>query len=377
MFRRLALVTVLVSMAVAAVPAPAQAFCSWAPMVTPNKGTDSNFPADIDARSATDAWYVGKYRDSGGSDDHPLSAHFNGTAWKLVKAPDPAAKGWLNAVDVLRDGTAWAVGGTLDASSTDYGTLRMFWNGAKWVVGKAPRGEPEGASLNDVLAISPTDVWVVGYAGTKGLVEHFDGVSWSMVKHPNPGTGSNAFYALGRVPSSKQIWVVGSYAGAPVQEALTLRWSGRKWKQFLVPTPPPQSEFKSVVAFSKTDVWAAGYQTGLPNTWGTFAAHFDGTGWSIVATPHPSTGFPGEFVYDLAGISSTDIYMVGSFESGSVSDPLLVHWDGGSWMTQTVPSDADMFELQAATKVPGSLTPWLLGYEYNSTRYESRVLTYC
>ena len=375
MFRRLALVTVLVSMALAAVPAPAQALCSWSPMVTPNKGTDSNFPADIDARSASDAWYVGKYRDSGAVTDHPLSAHFDGAVWKLVKTPDPMDGGWLNAIDVSPGGTAWAVGSTLDGFN--FASLRMFWNGTKWVVGKAPPKEPAGAALNDVLAISPTDVWAVGYAGSKGLVEHFDGVKWSMVKHPNPGTASTAFFALGRVPSSRQIWVVGSYAGAPVQEALTLRWNGRKWKQFLVPSPPPQSEFENVVAFSKSDVWAVGYRTGLPNTWGTFAAHFDGTSWAIVATPHPSTGFPGEFVYGLAGISSTDIYMVGSFENGSVSDPLLVHWDGGSWTTQTVPSDADMFELQAVTKVSGSATPWLLGYEYNTTRYETRVLTYC
>jgi hypothetical protein len=52
-----------------------------------------------------------------------------------------------------------------------------------------------GNSLNAVSATSPTDIWAVGSIVDQAtntnqkLIEHFDGVQWSVVPSPSPLTG--------------------------------------------------------------------------------------------------------------------------------------------------------------------------------------------
>jgi hypothetical protein len=95
-----------------------------------------------------------------------------------------------------------------------------------------------------VAAISPTDVWAVGYqraanGGTKTLIVHWDGTSWTQVPAPD-----------------SRPRIIGP------------------------PTNPPDFVLNGVGADSASDVWAVGYhQTAVGNRF-TLILHWDGTAWT-------------------------------------------------------------------------------------------------
>src|SRR5712692_8381428 len=80
---------------------------------------------------------------------------------------------------------------------------------------------------------------------------------------------------------------------------------------------------------SANDVWAVGtYNSPARHT---LAEHWNGTSWTIVATPNPITG-PSEFT-GVAAISTNDVWAVGSYlEGDNLTDATLMeHWNGTSW----------------------------------------------
>ncbi|MCO6007323.1 hypothetical protein NE236_20285 [Actinoallomurus purpureus] len=151
--------------------------------------TTTNLPGDFHptgsaAISPSNVWAV-----SGGTDDRDetpskYAEHWTGKSWK--KATVPA--------------TALAVG----ASSTKYvwavGTYKrqpavMRWSGTSWKLTKTPTIKLAGSGgwgvLNDVLALSPKNVWAVGgsewYCGAdhdaicaKPVIMHWNGRTWSV-----------------------------------------------------------------------------------------------------------------------------------------------------------------------------------------------------
>ena len=81
----------------------------------------------VAATSASDAWAVG----TDGS--NTLIAHGNGTAWKQVPSPNPAAPvHTLAGVAATSTTNAWAVGNTSAANGTNPKTLIARWNGTAW-----------------------------------------------------------------------------------------------------------------------------------------------------------------------------------------------------------------------------------------------------
>src|SRR5205823_13678772 len=92
--------------------------------------------------------------------------------------------------------------------------------------------------LWDVAAISPNDVWAVGYYsnGTITLVEHWDGTQWSIVPSPNPGDSDNYLGAVATV-SSNDVWAVGYFDAGPGAGWQTLVEHYASGCATLTPTP--------------------------------------------------------------------------------------------------------------------------------------------
>src|SRR5262249_50650992 len=113
-----------------------------------------------------------------------------GSAWSVVPTPSPSSsQNYLGAVADLARGDAWAVG----VGGSGGQPLIEHWNGSQWgVVAAASDATGVGDYLADVAGDSGTDVWAVGYhfdstiGGWDGLIEHWNGASWSIV--PSPST---------------------------------------------------------------------------------------------------------------------------------------------------------------------------------------------
>ncbi len=216
-------------------------------------------------------------------------------------------------------------------SSGPYHTLVEHWNGTSWSVMSSPSPYPyPGAFLNGITAVSANDVWAVGYYNvdpgpSHTLVEHWNGTAWSVVSSPNVGTHENSLSKVAAV-SANDVWAVGYYDefGSGFRRTLVEHWDGIQWS--VVPSPSiglANNELLGVAAISTNDVWAVGYYPDTRTL--TLVEHWDGTSWSVVSSPNPGTG--NNYLYGVAVVSATDVWAVGSSANGSgVNQTLVEHY---------------------------------------------------
>jgi hypothetical protein len=66
--------------------------------------------------------------------------------------------------------------------------------------------------------------------------------------------------------------------------------------------------------------------------------HWDGTSWSVVASPNPTTR-GNSFLSGIAAVSATDIWAVGG---ATGFGPVTEHWNGTSWTILATPSGVSL-----------------------------------
>lgn len=122
-------------------------------------------------------------------------------------------------------------------------------------------------------------------------------------------------------------------------DTLTLHYDGSAWSIVASPSFGPSSQLGDVFAVSPSDVWAVGCNQIDPNgDTATLILHYDGSSWTQVASPSP-TADP-----CLSGVwaaSPTDVWAVGSYLNGQSDATLIEHWDGSSWSIVSSPNSSD------------------------------------
>lgn len=183
--------------------------------------------------------------------------------------------------------------------------------------------------------------------------------SWNIVPSPSPDPRGNLLTGVAAV-SPSDVWAVGGSGGRysnGLRNTLVEHWDGSSWS--VVASPNPGSglnELTGVAAGGPDDVWAVGYTSdgGDPRT---LIEHWDGRRWNVVPSPNPGTG--GNYLYAVAAVGADDVWAVGA--SGDVNSAsgvtLIEHWDGTSW-TVVPGSDPSgqgdlLFGVAAATSQDG------------------------
>jgi hypothetical protein len=85
-----------------------------------------------------------------------------------------------------------------------------------------------------------------------------------------------------------------------------------------------------VAVISSRDVWAVGSVTAYGHPFEGLTMHWSGKGWTVTLIPVADAG--GQLV-SVAAISPSDIWAVGTQGEGSQLRPLSEHWLGTSWRT--------------------------------------------
>ena len=115
-------------------------------------------------------------------------------------------------------------------------------NDYPWKIVKSPNGGLDNSELHGIAALSQNNVWSVGYDHTgpegppvQGLIEHWNGSTWSIVPGPNPGSNNNL--NLVSASSATDIWANGNTMtggfGTP-SKTLLEHWNGTKWSLSLI-----------------------------------------------------------------------------------------------------------------------------------------------
>ncbi len=229
-------------------------------------------------------------------------------------------------------------------------------------------------SLYDVARVSASDAWAVGYVcasacGTSSevdntLIEHWDGTSWT----PSPSVSPSASYSqLTGVTalSSNDVWAVGSYCasscgstGTPVTDTLIEHWDGNSWTQATSVDPSPlTNSLVAVSADSPSDVWAVGLSctAGCAKTM-TLAEHYNGTSWSVVASPSPDKN-----LNVLTGVGVLAGGTAWADGQAGTTKSLTERWNGTSWSTVTTPSPGKYLTVQAGLAAQSASNVWAVG----------------
>ncbi|MFL5654258.1 MAG: hypothetical protein ACJ8CB_08780 [Ktedonobacteraceae bacterium] len=356
-------------------PAVAQA-AAWSVVQSPNATAGNNELHAVTSISANDVWAVGTSENNLGN-SQTLILHWDGTAWSIVPSPTTGiVEGNLLGVAAVSATDVWAVGNFLPTKGSGQGLIE-HWNGHKWSVVKSPiTGASTG--LQAVAAVSTNDVWAVGTSfNASGVeqtfIEHWNGKQWSIVASPSPSTQTNFLLGVTAV-STNDVWAVGSFQNASgAFQTLTLHWDGTAWSIVASPSGAGSADLFGVAAVSTSDVWAVG-DSGS----GTLIEQWNGSSWSVVSSPSPST--LANLFFAVAIVSANDIWAVGESQNATsgISQTLIEQWNGSSWSVVSSPNPGSGSSpgdsLRGAAADPSSGQAWAVG-QFTAASGATQTLT--
>jgi len=252
--------------------------------------------------------------------------------------------------------------------------LIQHWDGVQWSIVPSPNPDDQVNELRGVAALSANDVWAVGYSfGTQSesnidtLILHWDGVSWSEVASPPNVLGvANQLFGITAI-SATDIWAVGSAGGAP----LSMHWNGSVWSTVPVRGHGGLSGevLVAVAGAGSNDVWAVGRGRGFySNRSAATIRHWDGAHWTLkvcraASSSNPPDGYegggPDSYLTGVSAGAANNVWAVGVLGAA----PTILHWDGFAWTTVTHPrAFPNSAGLNAVTALSGG-SAWSAGFE--------------
>ena len=268
-----------------------------------------------------------------------------GLAWNGV-APVAEAAGWsapssspLGEESTLSGVSCFSASSCAAVGYAGSRTLIESWNGSAWSIVRSPdRGT--NSTLNGVSCVSAISCEAVGDYYRRGLTrtltESWNGFAWSIVPSPDRGLAST----LSAVSCASGKWcvAVGEYDNNnSLSQTLIESWNGTAWSTVASPTlAPKQGAFNGVSCVSAGSCVAVGDYAG-----NTLVESWDGTAWSVVPSPTPGSygGLSGVECSSARSCVAVGNYSNGTGSGSSILPRTLVEsWNGAAWSVVPSPS---------------------------------------
>ena len=323
-------------------PAPVPCRPGWSVGAGAAPAGDSGDSLSALAGSASDdLWAVGSRSPHHSQKVFPLLEHWDGRRWTYSAGASLSGRqAMLKSVAAPASDDVWAIGSFMPAGRP----LIEHWNGRYWSLQPTDAlsrwKSLSGETLVSVAALSPSDVWVLGYPNTNSPDDklHWDGTSWHLFTGPDirPNFGSAAMQVIG-TDRDGGFWAVGGTirgdgeAGRPGR-GIVERWNGRQWevdKRYGWKEP-----LTMVAPITPDDVWAiAGGYFMTSGTYGISpieVLHWNGSTWRLALN---LGGTPSVDPIGIGATSANDAYVIG--RSARTYRPFIDRWDGTRW--QSIP----------------------------------------
>jgi hypothetical protein len=210
-------------------------------------------------------------------------------------------------------------------------------------------------TLTGVSASSATDAWAVGtlccarrHAGIGTLTEHWDGVAWTIVSSPDTDFNDDILNAVSDI-SPSNVWAVGlvKQSGFRSGVPLIVHWNGAGWSTVATPSVPTGT-LRAVSGDQASDVWAVGDSQGR-----AIAFHFNGSTWSAALLP----AIGGDMLQGVKTLSPSNAWAVGQTGAGT----LVMHWDGSAWSVVPSPNPDPASNILHAVDAVSGGDVWAVG----------------
>jgi hypothetical protein len=332
----------------AATPAgPAAA--TWKTVPTPNPGGQANGNlAAVSCSSASACTAVGSYFNGAGT-MVTLAERWNGTKWAIQVTPNSSGAGGsqLTGVSCLTADVCVAAGYDTDAAGTIV-PLVETWNGAKWAIQAPP--VPGGARASGFLAISCTSASACTATGddtsTAGvsltLAERWNGTKWTVQTTPNPsGAAASGLFAVSCATSTACTATGASTVSSGSTTTLAETWNGTKWSIDATPSPSiAGNQLEAVSCPAPAACTATGYYANASSgETMTLAERWNGTKWTVQTTPNPSAAAGAE-LGAVSCPSASDCTATGAYADSSTKTTVTLAetWNGTKWAVQATPN---------------------------------------
>ncbi len=284
--------------------------------------------------------------------------------WNYVSSPSPSTYGnLLTAVAAISASDIWVVGGQENNISNNL-ALAEHYDGTAWSVVSIP--EPAGSveeNLLSIAAVSTSDVWTAGYYFDNNylahtLIEQWNGSAWNIIPSPDEGSNGATLSGIAAI-SATDIWAVGAYTDSGFNNyTLTEHWNGSVWSIVASPNVSGQNNvLNGVTAISSTDVWAVGEETTT-----TLVEKWNGTTWSII--PSASRTGSSNYLTSVVSVSSKTLWAAGYSISSSNAQyaTLMEKWNGTAWkiVASPTPSSTSNLYISGIAAISSS-SVWAVG----------------
>jgi hypothetical protein len=312
----------------------------WSVVTSPNQGSNNNNLASVSCVSPSFCVAAGDYLDAAGVHQTLVEA-WNGTGWSIVPSPNQGTSdNYLNSVACTSTTNCTAVGESYADGTSPGQTLVLSWDGTAWSPVPSPNQGTFGSFLYSVACNSKSDCTTAGaYQTSSGsfqtLIETWDGATWSIVASASPPSYDNLWSVA--CPVTGSCVVVGGYSPPAAPNALTLIETGPPWNVVASPNPGTGSNDLVPVSCAATASCTAvgNYQPMTLSGDQTLIEAWNGSSWSVVSSPNPTT------VSDLRGVScpSTNSCTAAgySLDASSTEHTLVEVWDGSTWSIRPSP----------------------------------------
>jgi hypothetical protein len=287
-------------------------------------GSVTNNLNGVSCVSAVFCEAVGSHLDSRAA-SVALAETWNGSTWRLQKAPDPAQA--VNSVRMVLTGVSCVSAVFCEAvgsSSAAAGGGAEVWNGATWALQAVP-----GGSLTSVSCTSASFCMA---AGADGHVDIWNGTSWAA--QPTAA----GFTSLSGVSCTSPAFCEAAGSGPSGDGAEV--WNGTSWSPQAVPAPSNGNSpvLSAVSCTTATSCEAVGNYSSTTPLQAPLAEVWNGTAWAVQSVPVPAAAF----ISSLAGVwctSANSCTAVGQNQPGTGPTATVAEvWNGTAWRLQATPN---------------------------------------
>jgi hypothetical protein len=129
----------------------------------------------------------------------------------------------------------------------------------------------------------------------------------------------------------------GNQYSGPVEQTLIEQWNGTAWTIVASPSPSTtgDNELDGISCFTTSFCVAVGY-TGNTNDQ-TLVEQWNGASWSVVSSPNTSTS-DDNALYGVSCLSRSFCEAAGNSNNGSIDQTLIEQWNGASWSIVASPN---------------------------------------
>lgn len=182
---------------------------------------------------------------------------------------------------------------------------------AGWHVVSSPPVASSATELASVSCTSPSFCVAVGFSDSGGLIETWNGSTWTAASSPSAGDLNGL-----SCTSPSFCVAAGDTSQSPSRQPLIEMWNGSAWQLAGVPSPGGEEPTLSAVSCSGPDLCAAVGDTALSGGLTGFVERWNGTAWTL-----QSSG--AEFLWGVSCPVGGDCADVGLASYGTYGAPFV------------------------------------------------------